>query len=141
MTEIDTATARRIHATADDMKHGDCHTARAVLTGMMPNMLNEIDRLRAENQRLGEERDSLASSLAIETYKYRDAWDENQRLREAVLAGDRVFRAQEDESPESIYGTSNPVEFAHRINEDAKAFEAAADRLRAAVESTGGEDG
>lgn len=55
MAELDTATARRIHATADDMKHGDCHTARAVLTGMMPNILNEIDRLQAENQRLREE--------------------------------------------------------------------------------------
>ena len=63
MTEIDTAAARRIHATADDTKHGYCHTARAAVTGMMPNMLNELDRLRAENQRLEDQHEAMANAL------------------------------------------------------------------------------
>ena len=43
---------RRILAAADDYDNPDIHEARAVLTHRAPALLDEIERLRAENQRL-----------------------------------------------------------------------------------------
>ena len=43
---------RRILAAADDYDNPEIHEARAVLTHRVPPLLDAIERLRAENQRL-----------------------------------------------------------------------------------------